>query len=205
MTSNLATLRLPPVLEALRNVSDIPITVDTVRPVTARAALALGADAINDISGGLDPEMLNLAATAGCGLILMHMQGTPETMQDNPSYDDPVAEVIAWLDDRCAQAQQRGVAGERLMVDPGLGFGKTLEHNLALLRSLPQVGRGRPLLLGASRKSFISHLTGAEVQDRLPGSLAALAAAHLGKSTMVRVHDVAESVQFLEVMASFLR
>lgn len=194
--------RLLPVLEAIRTESNIPITADTIRPITARAALARGADAINDISGGQDAEMLKLAATAGCGLILMHMQGTPGTMQDDPSYDDVVNEVSGWLEERCSEAMQAGVASDRLMVDPGIGFGKKLEHNLALMAALDKVRGNRPLLLGASRKSFISHLTGAAVEDRLPGSLAALAAAFVGGATMVRVHDVEESIQFLDILGS---
>jgi dihydropteroate synthase len=195
--------RLLPVLEAIRSESMIPITVDTFRPITARAALSVGADAINDISGGQDPEMLKLIASAGCGLILMHMQGTPATMQDQPSYENVVAEVAGFLERRCEAAQQAGVAEDRLMVDPGIGFGKALEHNLNLLSALQDVRRGKPLLLGASRKRFISDLTGSPVDDRLPGSLAALAAAFQGSATMVRVHDVPESIQFLDVLGSF--
>ncbi len=202
ITSEEEMARLLPVLKSIRDESSIPITVDTIRPVTARAALSHGADAINDISGGQDPEMLKLAATAACGLILMHMQGTPGTMQDQPVYANVRAEVSTWLEGQCAEAIQLGVAADRLMVDPGIGFGKKLEHNLALMRDLEKIGRGRPVLLGASRKSFISHLTDAAVEDRLPGSLAALAAAYLSGTTMVRVHDVAESIQFLDVLGS---
>lgn len=192
--------RLIPALEAIRQETDRPITVDTVRAETAREALFKGADAINDISGGRDPEMFKLAAQSGCGLILMHMQGTPRNMQVNPSYTDVVSEVKGWLDSRCQQALEWGVQPDRLMVDPGIGFGKTLEHNLKLMSRLKEVAAGRPLLLGASRKSFIKMLGGAETEDRLPGSLAALALAFQAGSTMVRVHDVAESVQFLDVL-----
>jgi len=158
--------RLLPVLEALRRETDIPITVDTVRSDTAKAALDAGADAINDISAGLiDAEMLPLAAMYGCGLILMHMQGMPRSMQNSPQYDD----------------------------------------NLKLLKNLGTVAGDRPLLLGASRKSFISQIalqTGATlpVIDRLPGSLAALAAAFDQSISMVRVHDVAASIQFYRVL-----
>jgi len=194
--------RLLPVLEAIRAESDIPITADTTRAITAGAALASGADAINDITGGSDPEMFKLIANTGCGLILMHMQGTPATMQADPSYENVVNEVAALLDERCLSAMKAGVAADRLMVDPGIGFGKTLEHNLALLGALDRVGNTRPLLLGASRKSFISQLTGAAVENRLPGSLAALAAAYFGSANMVRVHDVEESVQYLDVLSA---
>ncbi len=194
--------RLLPVLEALREQTEAPITVDTTRASTARQALVGGADAVNDISAATDEEMLAVVARQGCGLILMHMQGTPGTMQEAPRYRDVVAEVSAYLEERVAQAAQSGIPEGRLVVDPGIGFGKTLEHNLALLRGLAQVSRGRPLLLGASRKSFIGHLTGAETADRLPGSLAALTAAYRSGSSLVRVHDVAASVQFLDVLAA---
>ena len=196
--------RLEPVLAAVRRETDLPLTVDTVRAVTARAALDSGADAINDISGGADPGMFDLAAAHGCGLILMHMQGTPRTMQVAPSYHDVVAEVAGWLAARCALAQEAGIAPERLAVDPGIGFGKTLEHNLALMGNLRDVAKGRPLLLGASRKSFIGQITGAGTEDRLPGSLAALAAAFHHSATLVRVHDVASSVQFLDVLKAMI-
>jgi dihydropteroate synthase len=193
--------RLLPVLENLRAEVSIPLTVDTIRSETAKAALEAGADAINDISAGtLDPAMLPLAASVGCGLILMHMQGTPRTMQDNPRYQDVLDEVRGWLAARCSLAQDAGVAPEKIVVDPGIGFGKNLSHNLALLAGLREVAAGRPILVGASRKRFIASVTGAAVDDRLPGSLAALACAWQGSATVVRVHDVAASVQFLEVL-----
>jgi len=193
--------RLLPVLEALRPRTNAPLTIDTVRADTARMALTAGANAINDISAGtMDRDMLPLAAEAGCGLVLMHMQGTPRTMQDNPRYHDVLAEVLGWLAARCRLAEEAGVPPARLMVDPGIGFGKNLAHNLSLLKGLHEVAGDRPLLLGASRKRFIAGITGAGVDDRLPGSLAAVAAAWLGRATMVRVHDVAATRQFLKVM-----
>lgn len=198
--------RLLPVLRGVRTATDLPITIDTIRAVTATAALDEGADAINDISGGTaDPLMIDLVAERDCGLILMHMQGTPGTMQQAPRYSDVVAEVTGWLAARCRLAEDAGIPRERLMIDPGIGFGKTLEHNLELLRNLDRVAGDRPLLLGASRKSFIGMLTGAETPDRLPGSLAAVARAHAAGVTMVRVHDVAETCQFLEVTTSIAR
>ncbi len=193
--------RLLPVLEALRADSDIPVSVDTVRSATARQALAAGADAINDISACTqDPDMLGAVAASGCGLVLMHMRGTPRTMQDDPSYADAVAEVSAYLSERAAAAEAVGIAPARIVVDPGIGFGKRLAHNLALLASLREIPRGRPLLLGASRKRFIGEITGAPVEGRLPGSLAAAAAAFQGGATAVRVHDVAATTQFLQVL-----
>ena len=197
--------RLLPVLAALRQETTLPISVDTVRADTARAALQAGADALNDISAGtLDPEMLPLAAARGCGLILMHMQGTPSTMQKAPHYSDVVVEVRETLSVRAAAAERAGVARACLMVDPGIGFGKTMTHNMLILNHLHQISGGLPLLVGVSRKRFIGEICGAiwgaEVDDRLPGSLAALAAAFLSGATMVRVHDVAASVQYLEVL-----
>lgn len=193
--------RLLPILEAIRRETDCPITVDTMRSETARQALASGANAINDISAATtDKNMLHTVADAGCGLILMHMQGVPQSMQDQPAYDDVVGDVTAYLQVRCRCAEDAGIKADRVMVDPGIGFGKTLQHNLLLLKSLKTIADGRPLLLGASRKSFIDHLLNVAVEDRLPGSLAALAMAWQGRSTLVRVHDVAASVQFLETL-----
>ncbi len=193
--------RLLPVLEALRASSDVPVSVDTVRAETARLALAAGADAVNDISAcRTDPAMLEVVAAAGCGLVLMHMQGVPRTMQDDPRYGDVTAEVGAFLDERAAVAEAAGVVPSRLAVDPGIGFGKTLSHNLALLASLRKLAGARPLVLGASRKRFIGEITGAAVERRLPGSLAAVAAAFQAGASVVRVHDVAATVQFLEVL-----
>lgn len=198
--------RLLPVLEALRKETDIPITIDTVRSETARAALDAGADAINDISAGLlDADILPLAAEYNCGLILMHMQGMPRSMQDNPQYDDVVADVAAHLNNRIQAAEKAGLHPDCIMIDPGIGFGKQLSHNLALLNNLHIVAGNRPLLLGASRKSFIAQVgisTGDSLPpvDRLPGSLAALAVAFNQNISMVRVHDVAASVQFLRVL-----
>ncbi|MBK8166963.1 MAG: dihydropteroate synthase [bacterium] len=202
--------RLLPVLRRLRTLTDLPLTVDTVRADTAIAALAEGADAINDISAGThDPGLLPCVARAGAGLVLMHMRGTPATMQDAPSYGDVVGEVAAWLAERAAAAEAAGVAPGRIAVDPGLGFGKTPAHNLALLRGAAATAGGRPLLVGASRKSFIAAVAGSggagtmiDPGDRLPGSLAALAAAWRAGATVVRVHDVAASRQFLDVLAA---
>jgi dihydropteroate synthase len=194
--------RLLPAIEAIRCRCDAPLTADTRHAQTARLALAGGADAINDIGGGRDRDLVAAVADAGVGLVLMHMQGEPRTMQNEPAYANVVADVTAWLDRQAAAAVEAGVAPGRIMVDPGIGFGKRLEHNLALLANLDIVAGGRPLLLGASRKSFIADLTDAPVDDRLGGSLAAVAAAHRLGSTMVRVHDVAETVQFLAVLGA---
>jgi len=195
--------RLLPALSAIREVCDLPLTVDTRRADTARRALAAGADGINDITGGRDdPELLPLAADTACGLVLMHMRGTPRTMQDDPRYEDVVREVADELATCAEAAEAAGVAPSRIAVDPGIGFGKTLDHNLALLANLHDVARGRPLLVGASRKSFIEHLTGAPTAERLGGSLAAAAAAFVQGAAILRVHDVRETVQGLAVLAA---
>jgi dihydropteroate synthase len=195
--------RLLPVLEQLRPQTEIPVTIDTFRASSAEATLAAGADGINDVSaGGLDPELLPVVAERRCGLVLMHMLGTPKTMQEDPRYDDVVATIAAYLASRSEAAEAAGVPATHIMVDPGIGFGKLLPHNLDLMTNLSRIAGGRPLLLGPSRKSFIAHLTGAEVQNRLGGSLAALTAAYLGGATAVRVHDVEASVQFLDTLAA---
>lgn len=194
--------RLLPALEAVRAAVDVPLTVDTYRPGTARLALASGADGINDISACGDPEMLGVAVEARAGLVLMHMKGEPRSMQDEPSYHDVVTEVAALLASRAAASTAAGLDADRVLVDPGIGFGKTLEHNLALLAALDRIGGGFGVLLGASRKSFIGMLTGADADDRLGGSLAAVAAAHRAGAAVVRVHDPAPTRQMLEVLAA---
>ena len=145
-----------PVVTALAANTDIPLSIDTVRAQTARQALDIGACAINDISAGGDSQMFDLAAKRQCGLVLMHMQGAPSTMQDKPTYRDPVAEITGWLAGRASLAEDAGVAPGRILVDPGIGFGKTLAHNLALLKELRKVASGRGHLLAASRKRFIA-------------------------------------------------
>lgn len=194
--------RLIPVLDALRRLTDAPLSVDTRRAETASRALDAGADAINDISAGQDPGLLPLVADRAVGVVLMHMQGDPRTMQDAPRYGNAVGEVGQWLQQQAVAAEAAGIAPARIVVDPGIGFGKLLEHNLTLLADLAEVGAGRPLLVGASRKSFIGAITGAPVEERLAGSLATLAVAHAAGATVVRVHDVAASVQFLDVLAA---
>lgn len=195
--------RLLPALAAVRAACDLPITVDTRRADTARRALDAGADGVNDVTGGRgDPDMLPLAAERGCGLVLMHMRGTPADMQDAPRYDDVVTEVARALSTYAEAAEAAGVARDRIAVDPGIGFGKTLAHNLALMGRLEELSAGRPLLLGASRKSFVEHLTGAPTPDRLGGSLAAAASAWMQGVAVVRVHDVAETVQMLETLVA---
>ncbi|MFM8980779.1 MAG: dihydropteroate synthase [Planctomycetia bacterium] len=194
--------RTAPVIAALRAARvSVPISIDTRKAAVARAALEAGATIVNDVSAGLhDPAMLATAATAGAGLVLMHMQGQPATMQRAPEYGDVLAEVAAFLSARRAAALAAGVSRERLWVDPGIGFGKTLEHNLALLQGLERLEAVGPVLLGASRKSFLGALTGRPAPERLLGSLACAARAAAAGVAAVRVHDVAATRELLDVL-----
>jgi dihydropteroate synthase len=198
--------RVIPVVEALRARWNIPLSIDTRKPAVARAAMAAGAGMWNDVSalsGGADS--LALAAELECDVVLMHMRGEPADMQRAPRYQDVVAEVLAFLAARARAAMEAGVARERIWLDPGIGFGKTPAHNLALLAGLDRLAAlGFPVLLGASRKGLIQAIDHAarDPGDRLGGSLAlALAGARAG-CAMVRVHDVRETVQALEVTAA---
>ncbi|MBR7618195.1 dihydropteroate synthase [Phenylobacterium sp. 20VBR1] len=200
--------RVVPLITQVRARTSFPISIDTVKPAVARAAMAAGASIWNDITALSAPGALETAADLGCDVILMHMQGEPRTMQAAPHYDDVVAEVCAFLVARADAAKAVGVARERIWLDPGIGFGKTLEHNLALLAALDQVvALGFPVLLGASRKSFLAKLDPAAKAPahRLGGSLAAALAGASAGVTAVRVHDVAETVQALRVWEAVKR
>jgi dihydropteroate synthase len=198
--------RLLPVLAALRHRTAAPLSVDTRKAAVARAALATGADLVNDVAALGDPAMAAVVADAGCPLVLMHSRGDLATMQLGIRFEDVVREVREELAARVEMATAAGVARSQLLVDPGIGFGKTVDQNLALLRGLPQLAAlGLPVLVGASRKSFIGHLAGAAVDERLPGSLAAAGWAVRGGAAIVRVHDVAETVQFLRVWDAIAR
>ncbi|MCF8505032.1 MAG: dihydropteroate synthase [Caulobacter sp.] len=197
--------RVIPLITAIRAETAVPISIDTFKPAVARAAVRAGATIWNDVTALRGaPDAPDVAAALGCEVVLMHMLGEPGTMQDAPRYDDVVSEVEAFLLARVEVALAAGVAREKLWLDPGIGFGKTLEHNLALLRALPRlVALGFPVLLGASRKRFIAALDPAAIGagDRLGGSLAA--ALHGARSGVaaVRVHDVRETVQAMVVQA----
>lgn len=195
--------RTEPVIRALRAAGvTVPISIDTRKAAVAQAALAAGASMVNDVSALThDPDLGAVVAEWGVPVVLMHAQGSPETMQNAPIYTDVVAEVCAHLADRIAAAQAMGIARDRIVIDPGLGFGKTLAHNLALLRGLPALADlGAPVLVGASRKSFIGALTGVAQPDaRLAGSLAAALHAAQAGAAILRVHDVAETKQALAV------
>ncbi len=197
--------RVVPLIGAIRAESDIPISVDTMKPAVARAAVAAGAAIWNDVAALTAPAALETAAELGCEVMLMHMQGEPRTMQAAPRYGDVVAEVCGFLAARAQAAIVAGIARERIWLDPGIGFGKTLDHNLALLAHLDRVvALGFPVLLGVSRKGFIGKLDPAEADaaSRLPGSLAAALAGAAAGVAAVRVHDVAETRQALAVWAA---
>ncbi len=195
--------RVLPVIKALREqYPDLPLSIDTYKAQVAAAAMEAGADLINDISGfNFDPEMARVAAETGAYCSLMHIQGTPEAMQKNPRYDDLFAEISSYFEKSIALAESAGVKREKIILDPGIGFGKTLEHNLLLLKHLTEfTGFGLPLLLGTSRKSFINKLTGAEINNRLPASIATIAQGLTNGANIVRVHDVAETKQVVTVI-----
>ena len=187
--------RVVPVIKALSRETDCLLSVDTRKARVAQEALAAGAHIINDITAlTFDPAMPSVARDGGAGVILMHMRGDPKTMQIEPKYGNVVKEVAGYLRDRIRQLKEQGVLTDAIAVDPGIGFGKTVEHNVSLLAHLDELaGLGRPVVVGLSRKSFIGKITGREVQDRLPGSLAAMAYAIRRGAHVIRVHDVKES------------
>lgn len=195
--------RVVPLIQAIRAHSDVTISIDTMKPAVARAAVAAGASLWNDVAAlRFAPEAPETAADLGCEVVLMHMLGQPGTMQHDPRYDDVVAEVEAFLLARALTAMAAGVEREKIWLDPGIGFGKTPAHNLALLAALPRfVALGYPILLGASRKRFIAALDppGAEPDARLGGSLAAHLHGAAAGVAAVRVHDVRETAQALAV------
>jgi dihydropteroate synthase len=198
--------RVLPVIEELAAATDVPVSVDTRKAAVARAALAAGAAIVNDVSAGRDdPDLLGVAAEAGAPLVLMHMQGTPATMQDNPQYHDVLAEVEAFLQERCDAAEAAGVAPDALVVDPGIGFGKRDEHNYALLGGLARLTRlGHPLLVGTSRKGFIGRALDLPVEERLEGTAATVVWAVERGARIVRVHDVAPMVRTVRMTEALL-
>jgi len=190
--------RLLPVIERLRPLTSLPISVDTRKAVVARAALAAGADLVNDVSALADAGMADVLREARCPVVLMHSRGELATMQVGIRFDDVVAEVTSELAAMRDRALANGIAPDRVVLDPGLGFGKTAEQNRALLAGLASLlDLGAPLLVGASRKSFLGSITGAAPADRLPESLAAAARAAAGGAAVLRVHDVGATRRFL--------
>jgi dihydropteroate synthase len=200
--------RVLPVVEQLARTAEVPVSIDTRKAAVAAAALAAGATMVNDVSAGRhDPDLLGVAADAKVPLVLMHMLGTPATMQDDPRYDDVVDDVRAFLEERVEFAVREGVREERIMVDPGIGFGKTLEHNLELLRRLDRIATiGLPVVIGTSRKSFLGRLTGREdPHDRVAATVATTVLALERGASVFRVHDVAPTRDALAVATATLR
>ena len=194
--------RVLPVIEGLRGIA-LPVSVDTRKPEVMRAALAAGASMVNDINALQQPEAMAIVAGSNAAVCLMHMQNNPQTMQQQPNYHDVVAEVIEFLRARIAAALVAGIARERIVVDPGFGFGKTLEHNLALLRRLHEFSTlGVPLLAGLSRKSMLGTITSQDVEHRVYASVAAALLAVQRGANIVRVHDVQATVDALKIWAA---
>lgn len=193
--------RVIPVIQGLRRQCALPISIDSYKAPVARAALDAGADIVNDISAlGFDPAMAPLVANEKIPVVLMHMRGTPRTMQSDPQYADVVREVRDFLAGRLYDAMDAGIDADSIVLDPGIGFGKTVEHNIQLLRGLSVLAAlGQPLLVGASRKNFIGKILGLAPDQRLEGSLAAAVAAVLGGANIIRVHDVAETCRAVRV------
>ena len=193
--------RVIPVIERLAKRPELVLSIDTQKPSVAREALAAGASIVNDIAANRsNAEMWQVVAEAGAGYVCMHMQGNPQTMQAKPNYDDVTREVCDFFRERLALLSTHGVSIEQAVLDPGIGFGKTLQHNIKLLRDLNKFSLvERPTLVGASRKSFIEKLLGAPIDERLPASLACAAWAAIQGSQIIRVHDVAETVQVVRM------
>jgi dihydropteroate synthase len=197
--------RTEPVVEGLC-AAGIAVSIDTSKAAVAQAALDAGASMVNDVTALRgDPELARLCAERGCEVVLMHMQGTPRTMQADPTYDDVVDDVRAFLAGRIEEAVSAGVAEDRIWIDPGIGFGKTVEHNAELLRRLGELrDLGRPIVIGTSRKSFLGKLTGREVGDRIGGSIASSVLAMRAGAELLRVHDVRETAQAVKVAEAIL-
>lgn len=190
-------------VEVVRRLSQLNperISIDTTKPDVADAALRAGASIINDVSGLSGGQMRRVAAQHGASVIIMHMRGDPRTMQKSPQYADVVKEIAEYLSDRVAEAERAGIAGDRIMIDPGIGFGKTVEHNIEILARLREFRAiGKPIVIGVSRKSFLGALADAPVSERLGPSLVAAALAAVNSANVVRAHDVAETVQALKI------
>lgn len=196
--------RVEPVVAGLAGVATV--SIDTSKAAVASAALDAGASIVNDVTAlRHDPEIGALCAERGAGLVLMHMQGDPRTMQEDPRYDDVVDDVKAFLAERMEAAIGMGVAEELIWLDPGIGFGKTLEHNLELLRRLGELRElGRPLVIGTSRKSFLGKIDGSDVGDRIGGTIASSVLAAAEGADVLRVHDVAETAEAMKMTSAFL-
>jgi dihydropteroate synthase len=192
------------VLPVVRQLRDVPVSIDTRRPEVMRAALDMGASMINDVEALAAPGATDAVAGSGCAVCLMHKKGDPATMQRDPHYDDVVVEVLTFLETRMKAAVEAGIARDRIILDPGFGFGKTLQHNMELLRNLSKLtALGQPVLAGWSRKSSLGKITGRPVEERLPASLAMALLSLQRGATILRVHDVKETRDVVEVWRTF--
>jgi len=199
--------RVLPVIEALAAAVEVPLSIDTYKSRVAKAALEAGAHIVNDISGlHADEEIAGVAAAAGAGVIIMHIRGTPRDMQKDPKYADVIGEIGDYLEEGIGRAAQAGIAREQLILDPGIGFGKTLEHNLEILRRLREFrSLGCPLMVGTSRKSMIKAILDLPADERLEGTAATVALAIAGGADIVRVHDVKEMARVAKVADAIVR
>lgn len=198
--------RVMPVLEALGPSFPVPISIDTYKAKVAEEALKAGASIVNDISGlGFDQDMAEVVAHYGAALVIMHIKGTPKDMQLNPTYGDVLGEIKAYLRERIEKAEKAGVRSDAIIVDPGIGFGKRLEHNLEIFRRMKELEElGKPILVGPSRKRFIGEILGVETSQRLYGTLAAVAFSILQGAHIVRVHDVKPCRQLVDVIDAMM-
>jgi len=197
--------RVIPVIEELIGKTGIAISIDTYKPEVMRQAISAGADIVNDVRALQEPGALEIVARSNAGLCIMHMKGTPQTMQIEPVYDDVVAEVTDFLQERLLAAESAGIAADRIVLDPGFGFGKRTAHNLALLQDLAAIkALGRPLLVGLSRKSVLGQLLGNNVDERLHASIAASVISVMKGASIVRVHDVKATADALKVVAAVI-
>ena len=194
--------RVVPVIESLRKELAIPISIDTCKGEVAQEALRAGASMINDISAlRFDPDMASIAAEAGVPVILMHMKGMPETMQKNPTYGDLIQEIFSFLEDAIARSVSAGIKRDLIIVDPGIGFGKTFDHNLKIIKELSRFSAlERPILLGTSNKAFIGHILGKEVHERDTGTMATVAYGVINGAHIVRVHHVRKAVETVRMI-----
>jgi len=199
--------RVIPVVDAIAREVSVPISIDTCKGSVAREALKAGASIINDISAlRLDPEMASVAAEAGVPVILMHMKGTPEDMQRNPVYGDLISEIRDFLKDAVRRAVEAGISEDLIVFDPGIGFGKTFDHNLQIIQNLSSFSSlGRPVLIGTSNKAFIGEILGKEAHDRLTGTMATVAVSAMNGAHIVRVHKVKEAVETVRVVDAVKR
>jgi len=203
VTPEVELARVLPVIKALSGMH-IPVSIDTSKASVMRAAINAGACMVNDVTALLgDPDAMGVVADGGVDVCLMHMRGMPRSMQDQVHYDDAVDEVLSFLEARCAACLAAGIAEHRILIDPGIGFGKRLEDNLALIAAIPRLrGLGFPVLMGVSRKSFLGALTGAEADDREMETAAAIAACVLAGADVLRVHDVPAQARVIRVASA---